>query len=209
MLQKGETTPDPTHDTALCLSSFAKRKKNKKEEEEEERMEEQQRVNDNNNNNDNNKGDSEGSNISEGVSIDNSSRSKWRNVLFRKKRFFRGSNDNEGEATYNNTSSYSSGDTLQQDAETIGQQLQKTLSLFDLIWFGVGAIIGAGIFVLTGVAAAQIAGPSIIVSFLFDGIACTFTAFCYCELASRTPVRRLLVVSLLASIISHLRSTPQ
>ena len=53
---------------------------------------------------------------------------------------------------------------------------------------GIGAIIGTGIFVLTGLAARNYAGPGLIVSFIFAGIACAFAALCYAEFASMAPV---------------------
>jgi len=62
--------------------------------------------------------------------------------------------------------------------------LKPCLTALDLILLGIGAIVGAGIFVLTGVAAATQAGPAIVISFLFSGIACTFAALSYAELAS-------------------------
>jgi APA family basic amino acid/polyamine antiporter len=61
--------------------------------------------------------------------------------------------------------------------------LRRCLSAFDLTMLGIGAIIGAGIFVLTGVAAATQAGPGIVLSFVLSGIACTFAALAYAELA--------------------------
>ncbi len=66
--------------------------------------------------------------------------------------------------------------------------LKKTLTAKDLTVLGVGAIIGAGIFVLTGIAAAKFAGPAIMVSFVVAGIACALAALCYSELASMIPV---------------------
>jgi APA family basic amino acid/polyamine antiporter len=66
--------------------------------------------------------------------------------------------------------------------------LKRVLGPVNLTTLGVGAIIGAGIFVLTGQAAAQYAGPAIIVSFVLAGIACTFAGLCYAELASMIPV---------------------
>jgi basic amino acid/polyamine antiporter, APA family len=62
--------------------------------------------------------------------------------------------------------------------------LKRCLTAFDLTLLGIGAIVGAGIFVLTGVAAATQAGPSIIYSYFLAGFACAFTALCYAELAS-------------------------
>lgn len=65
--------------------------------------------------------------------------------------------------------------------------LNKVLGAFDLTMLGVGAIIGTGIFVLTGVAAANYAGPALIISFIIAGLACTFAALCYSEFASMIP----------------------
>jgi APA family basic amino acid/polyamine antiporter len=62
--------------------------------------------------------------------------------------------------------------------------LTRCLTAFDLTLMGIGAIIGAGIFVLTGIAAATQAGPAIIFSYLLAGVACGFSAFAYAELAS-------------------------
>jgi APA family basic amino acid/polyamine antiporter len=64
------------------------------------------------------------------------------------------------------------------------QPLRRCLSAADLTFIGIGQMIGAGIFVLTGVAAATQAGPAIIFSFVAAGIACAFVAFAYAELAS-------------------------
>ncbi|CAB4243177.1 Uncharacterized amino acid permease YfnA [Methylacidimicrobium sp. AP8] len=66
-------------------------------------------------------------------------------------------------------------------------QLHRTLSAVDLMLLGVGAIVGAGIFVLTGVAAATAAGPGLILSFVVAGLACLFAALCYAEFASMVP----------------------
>lgn len=62
--------------------------------------------------------------------------------------------------------------------------LKRCLTAFDLTLLGIGCIIGTGIFVLTGVAAAQQAGPAIVLSFILSGTACAFAALCYAELAS-------------------------
>jgi APA family basic amino acid/polyamine antiporter len=64
------------------------------------------------------------------------------------------------------------------------QPLRRCLSAWDLTFIGIGQMIGAGIFVITGVAAATQAGPAIIVSFVVAGVACAFVAFAYAELAS-------------------------
>ncbi len=66
--------------------------------------------------------------------------------------------------------------------------MRRVLGRFDLILIGVGSTIGAGIFVITGTAAAQYAGPAIILSFIVAGLACLCTGFCYAELASMMPV---------------------
>jgi basic amino acid/polyamine antiporter, APA family len=68
-----------------------------------------------------------------------------------------------------------------------GPKLAKVLTARDVFFHGVAAIIGTGIFVLTGVAAAQHAGPAIILSFVIAGLACTFVSFAYSELASMIP----------------------
>lgn len=66
--------------------------------------------------------------------------------------------------------------------------LRRSLNATNLIFLGVGGIIGAGIFVLTGQAAAQYAGPGILISFLIAGVICGFAALCYAELASMIPI---------------------
>lgn len=68
------------------------------------------------------------------------------------------------------------------------QGLRKTLSATNLTTLGIGAVIGAGIFVLTGQAAAQYAGPAIVISFLISGMACLFAGLCYAEFASMIPI---------------------
>ena len=65
--------------------------------------------------------------------------------------------------------------------------LKKTLSAFDLVCLGIGCVIGTGIFVLTGVAAAEYAGPGVALSFLLSGIVCAFVALAYAEFASMIP----------------------
>src|ERR1700722_19819680 len=69
-----------------------------------------------------------------------------------------------------------------------GHSLSKTLGATSITALGIGAIIGAGIFVLTGTAAAQYAGPGIMLSFLIGGVACAFVGLCYAELAALLPV---------------------
>ncbi|MBI5558386.1 MAG: amino acid permease [Deltaproteobacteria bacterium] len=67
-------------------------------------------------------------------------------------------------------------------------KLDRSLNAFDLTILGVGAIIGVGIFVLTGAASAKYAGPGVILSFVIAGAACAFAGLCYAELASSIPV---------------------
>lgn len=67
-------------------------------------------------------------------------------------------------------------------------RLRRILGPVTLTSLGVGAIIGTGIFVLTGVAAADKAGPAIVLSFIVSGLACVFAALCYAEFASMVPV---------------------
>ncbi|HEX2769899.1 MAG TPA: amino acid permease [Geobacteraceae bacterium] len=67
-------------------------------------------------------------------------------------------------------------------------RLNRSLNAFDLTIMGIGAIIGVGIFVLTGAAAAKYAGPGVILSFVISGAACAFAGLCYAELASSIPV---------------------
>lgn len=68
------------------------------------------------------------------------------------------------------------------------QQLNRVLGPLDLTMLGIGAIIGTGIFVLTGVAAAEHAGPALVLSFIVAGLACVFAALCYAEFASTVPI---------------------
>ena len=62
--------------------------------------------------------------------------------------------------------------------------LKRCLSTLDLTLLGIGCIIGTGIFVLTGIAAANLAGPAVVLSFIISGLACTFAALSYAELSS-------------------------
>jgi basic amino acid/polyamine antiporter, APA family len=73
-------------------------------------------------------------------------------------------------------------------AQSQNKELKRVLSLMDLILLGIGCIIGTGIFVITGVIAAQSAGPAIVLSFILAGIACALAAFCYAEFSSSIPV---------------------
>jgi basic amino acid/polyamine antiporter, APA family len=74
------------------------------------------------------------------------------------------------------------------DTEEPEHQLRRDLSVLDLVVFGVGVVIGTGIFVLTGKAAGVQAGPAVAVSFVIAGIVCGLAAVCYAEFASAVPV---------------------
>ncbi|MGE5360854.1 MAG: APC family permease [Bacteroidales bacterium] len=69
-----------------------------------------------------------------------------------------------------------------------GGQLKRTLSAFNLTMLGIGAIIGAGIFSLTGTASAEYAGPGIVYSFMIGGVLCALAGVCYAEMAAMIPV---------------------
>src|SRR6202041_237755 len=78
---------------------------------------------------------------------------------------------------------------LLKEAENEGESgLKRALGPLNLITLGIGAIIGAGIFVLTGTAAAQFAGPAIVLSFVVAGIGCVFAGLCYAEFAAMIPI---------------------
>jgi basic amino acid/polyamine antiporter, APA family len=72
--------------------------------------------------------------------------------------------------------------------ESARGELKRTLGALNLVMLGIGCIIGAGIFVMTGTAAAQHAGPGIMLSFVFTGFACAFVGLCYAELSSVLPI---------------------
>ncbi|SEE65036.1 basic amino acid/polyamine antiporter, APA family [Streptomyces sp. 3213] len=75
-----------------------------------------------------------------------------------------------------------------QDTEEPEHALRKSLSALDLTVFGVGVVIGTGIFVLTGTAAKNNAGPAVSLSFVVAGVVCALAALCYAEFASTVPV---------------------
>jgi len=78
---------------------------------------------------------------------------------------------------------------LSQEASEEGKHtLKRSLSALNLITLGIGAIIGAGIFVLTGQAAANNAGPAVSLSFVLAGVVCAFAGLCYAEFASIIPI---------------------
>lgn len=74
------------------------------------------------------------------------------------------------------------------DTEEPEHALRKSLSALDLTVFGVGVIIGTGIFVLTGKVAKENAGPGVSLAFVVAGVVCALAALCYAEFASTVPV---------------------
>jgi APA family basic amino acid/polyamine antiporter len=74
------------------------------------------------------------------------------------------------------------------EAEVGEQRLKRVLGPYTLVGLGIGAIIGTGIFVLTGLAAKEFAGPGLMLSFVFAGLGCVFAGLCYAEFAAMIPV---------------------
>src|SRR5215210_2199785 len=72
--------------------------------------------------------------------------------------------------------------------ETRTSELKRSLGAWNLVFLGIGCIIGAGIFVRTGNAAALHAGPAVLIAYAIAGIVCAFAGLCYAELASTLPV---------------------
>src|SRR3989449_2802239 len=80
-------------------------------------------------------------------------------------------------------------DTLMKEAGDTGEHsLKRALGPVNAIALGIGALIGAGIFVLTGSAAALYAGPAIMLSYVLAGTGCVFAGLCYAEFASMIPI---------------------
>ena len=77
---------------------------------------------------------------------------------------------------------------LHADAHAGEHTLQRTLGPWSLIGLGIGAVIGAGLFSLTGIAAAQHAGPAVVISFAIAALGCAFAGMCYSEMAGMIPV---------------------
>src|SRR5436190_3344850 len=77
---------------------------------------------------------------------------------------------------------------MSEASETGEHSLRRALGATNLITLGIGAIIGTGIFVLTGTASANHAGPAIVLSFVVSGLGCLFAGLCYAEFASMIPV---------------------
>src|SRR3984885_15768226 len=80
-------------------------------------------------------------------------------------------------------------DMIREECDEVGEHtLKRALGPTNLIALGIGAIIGTGIFVLTGSVAALNSGPAVVLSFTFAGIACAFAGLCYAEFASLIPI---------------------
>lgn len=74
------------------------------------------------------------------------------------------------------------------EEEENSQSLKRVLNGFHLILLGIGCIVGTGIFVLTGTAAAEHAGPALAISFIISGLGCLCSGLCYAEFASMIPL---------------------
>lgn len=77
---------------------------------------------------------------------------------------------------------------MTQDATNSENGFRRALTATNLVFIGIGCIVGTGIFVITGTAAAQYAGPALSISFIISAVLCIFVALCYTELASMIPV---------------------
>jgi len=77
---------------------------------------------------------------------------------------------------------------IKAESEGGEQHLKKTLGPFNLVALGIGAIIGAGLFSLTGIAAADNAGPAVVLSFVVAAIGCAFAGMCYSEFSTMIPI---------------------
>lgn len=80
-------------------------------------------------------------------------------------------------------------DLIRAEVEETGEHsLKRALGAMNLVALGIGAIVGTGIFVLTGVVAAQNSGPAVVLSFILAGLGCAFAGLCYAEFASLIPI---------------------
>src|ERR1700730_8769727 len=77
---------------------------------------------------------------------------------------------------------------LEARSEEGHHKLHRTLTPFSLILLGIGCIIGAGLFSITGIAAAENAGPAIVIAFIIAALGCAFSSICYSELSSMIPI---------------------
>src|SRR4051812_10552665 len=74
------------------------------------------------------------------------------------------------------------------ESESGEHHLKKTLGPVNLVALGIGAIIGAGLFSLTGIAAADNAGPAVVISFIVAAVGCAFAGMCYSEFSTMIPI---------------------
>lgn len=79
-------------------------------------------------------------------------------------------------------------ESLEEEANSGKQKLERTLGPVSLVLLGIGAIIGAGLFSITGIAAAQNAGPAVVISFILASLGCALAGLCFSELASMIPI---------------------
>ena len=77
---------------------------------------------------------------------------------------------------------------IKSEADDSEHSLKRTLGPVNLIALGIGAIIGAGLFSLTGIAAAENAGPAVVLSFVVAAIGCAFAGMCYSEFSTMIPI---------------------
>jgi basic amino acid/polyamine antiporter, APA family len=87
-----------------------------------------------------------------------------------------------------------------------GADMRRDLTWWDLVWFGVGAVIGAGIFVLTGQEARDAAGPAVVVSYVVSGVSAMLSVFCYTEFAVEIPVAGNDALSIACARLTRLHS---
>ena len=78
--------------------------------------------------------------------------------------------------------------TILREANENNGGLKRNLSVFNLVALGIGAIVGTGIFVITGQAAASYAGPALTISFLISAVGCIMAGLCYAEFSAMIPV---------------------
>ena len=83
-------------------------------------------------------------------------------------------------------------------------EMKKSLTWWDLMWFGIGAVIGAGIFVLIGLETKKHVGPAVVLSYVVSGVSAMLSVFCYTEFAVEIPVAGTCPFpNLISSIVSY------
>ncbi|XP_077998227.1 cationic amino acid transporter 4-like [Glandiceps talaboti] len=90
------------------------------------------------------------------------------------------------------------------DSDLLATPLQRCLGTFDLSMLGIGSVIGAGLFVLTGTVAKNVAGPAVLLSYVIAGFVSLLAALCYAELPARVPPNAILTIANLAVILLFL-----